>query len=112
MIALWLACASDPGVSDSPVPETYVELPAPRLLRRMSLDLRGVLPTVEELDRVEADPDALGELRDAYLADPRFEERLVDLLAERWLTRVDEFLIGHNEYPELATARENEFPHQ
>jgi hypothetical protein len=110
---LLLACAGEPPPEhDSAPTDPYVELSAPRLLRRMSLDLRGVLPSVEDLDRVEADPGALGELRDGYLEDPRFEERLVDLLAERWLTRVDEFLIGHREYPELASARENEFPHQ
>ena len=33
-----------------------VPLDAPRLARRLSLDLRGVLPSTEELDAVEADP--------------------------------------------------------
>ena len=69
-----------------------MQVGAPRLARRMSLDLRGILPTSAELDLVEADPSQLSTLRDAWLEDPHFEERLVRLLGERWQTRVDEFL--------------------
>ena len=87
-----------------------VELDAPRLLRRMSLDLLGVLPPVEDLDAVEADPTALSDLRDAMLEDPRLEERLVQLFAERWHTQVDEFLIIYMEYQEYAYDWTNEFP--
>ena len=92
MIALLLACA--PAAPDSvPVAEAspYVALSAPRLLRRLSLDLRGVLPSISDLDAVEADPDALDGLRDAWLNDPALEDRLVSFLAERWETRVDDF---------------------
>ncbi|MES2641131.1 MAG: DUF1592 domain-containing protein [Myxococcota bacterium] len=73
-------------------------LATPRLLRRMSLDLRGVLPSEAELDAVEADPAALGALRDTYLADARLEERLVSLFAERWHTVMDEYEVGPNDY--------------
>jgi hypothetical protein len=72
-------------------PPTVTPLDAPRLARRLSIDLRGVLPTVEELDRVEADPAALSALRDAYLEDPLFEEQMVALYQERWLTAIDTF---------------------
>lgn len=82
---LLLACA------EAPPPAELVPLPAPRLARRLSIDLRGVLPTADELDRVEADPTALQPLRDAWLADPRFEERLVQLYQERWRTAIDTF---------------------
>lgn len=61
------------------------------LARRVSLDLRGVVPTLDELEAVEADPDALTSLIDTWMADPRYEERLVDVFGEQWLTRVDEF---------------------
>jgi hypothetical protein len=57
----------------------------------MSLDLRGVLPTVDEYEQVEADPTALDTLRDAYLEDPLFEERLVFIFSEHWHTMIDEF---------------------
>lgn len=87
-----------------------VPLDTPRLARRMSLDIRGVLPTVAELDAVEADPTQLGALRDAWLDDPRFEQRFMYLLGERWLTRVDEFLIYYMEYRDLSMDPRNEYP--
>ena len=52
---LWalLACSPEPPL---------VPLDAPRLLRRVSLDLRGTLPELEQLDAVEKDPAALYEI--------------------------------------------------
>lgn len=98
MIALLLAlsCASGPEAArDSATPSDAMEavapLSAPRLLRRLSLDLRGVVPSIEELDAVEADPSRVTTYRDAWLDDPRLEQRLVELLAEQWRTRIDEF---------------------
>lgn len=107
MIALWmlLSCAGpapapggDSGGTTVDAGETLVDADPPRLLRRLSLDLRGVLPTVAELDRVQADPAELETLRDEYLADPRLEDRLVGLLAERWHTRIDEHDILYYDY--------------
>jgi hypothetical protein len=88
----------------------YQPLPAPRLLRRMSLDLRGVLPSVAELDAVEADPSQLGVIRDQYLEDTLFEERLVQVLAETWHSRVDSFLIAWWEYEALGEQPTIEYP--
>lgn len=85
-------------------------LSTPRLLRRISLDLRGVLPSIDELDAVEADPDALEPIVDAYLEDPRLQTRLVDLLGETWHTQVDAFLLEYLEYPSLRMQPEQEFP--
>jgi hypothetical protein len=104
-----LAAADTGAAAPSPRAATPASspLPAPRLLRRLSLDLRGVLPTAAELDRVEADPDAVWALRDAWLADPRLEERLVHLLAERWHTRVDSFLVQYLDYQALAYDPDN-----
>ena len=78
---------------DAPVggPFAGAPLDARGLLRRASLDLRGVVPTEAELDAVEADPAAVDALILGFLDDPRYEERLVDLLAERFLTRGEEF---------------------
>ena len=113
MIALWLlACGSEGPLPDPPdkdtgtvtggptwsEPDRFSPLPAPRLLRRMSLDLLGVLPSTADLDRVEADPTAVGPLRDALLEDPRLEDRLVQLLADRFLTRIDTFPLSHRDY--------------
>ena len=90
-------------------------LPAPELLRRMSLDLRGALPSTAQLDAVEAAADAeaqaaaLAAAREEILADPLLGERLVILLGERWHTRVDAFLIGYTEYPALAQDSQAEY---
>lgn len=100
VVLLLLGCAEPVA----PSPETgaaglaAAPLPAPLLLRRLSLDLRGTLPSLAELDAVEADVGALPGLRDAMLSDPRLQERLVDLLAEQYLTRTDEFNIDHTQF--------------
>ncbi|MFN7144079.1 MAG: DUF1549 domain-containing protein, partial [Myxococcota bacterium] len=96
MILLLLACAGgDPAVA---TPEALVPLDDTRLLRRLSLDLRGVPPTLEEIAQVEADPAALDTLRDAFLLDPRLEDRLVSFWAERYRTRIDEFQVRFYDY--------------
>lgn len=53
------------------------------LLRRLSLDLTGLPPTLEEADRFLADrtPDAYAKMVDHYLASPRFGEQW----ARHWL---------------------------
>jgi hypothetical protein len=53
------------------------------LLRRVTLDLTGLPPTLSEIDAFEADPDAnaYGKVVDRLLASPRYGERM----AIRWL---------------------------
>ena len=75
-----------------------VLLDAPRLLRRLSLDLRGRLPDGDSLARVEADPSALDDLVDRYLDSPELEPRMTELLAEHWWTRVDVFDVVYQDY--------------
>lgn len=96
---LWwlIACSGGDKDAVAPGPE-LVPLEAPALTRRLSLDLRGVLPTVEELDEVEADPAAVDELREAWLHSPEIEDRLVAFFAESWHTEVDEFQARHYDY--------------
>ncbi len=79
-------------------------LDSARLLRRISLDLRGVLPSLDELAAVTAEPGAVDDYAEAWLADPRLEERLVDLLAERWLTRIERFDIPLSAFWGLDTT--------
>jgi len=92
-----------------PIPTVYEALDGPRLARRASLDLRGVLPDVDELDAVAAGTTTPEELAGTWLEDPLFEERLVHLLAERWHTRVDRFLVTSLEYHQLADDEEAEY---
>lgn len=91
VVLLLLGCAEPVA----PSPETgaaglaVASLPAPLLLRRLSLDLRGTLPSLAELDAVEADVGALamligagvrgGQVIGAY--DDDFVGRPVDLVS-------------------------------
>lgn len=107
---LWLAACGElqeipplpEATSEAPSPQPEVSVAAPLppalLLRRASLDLRGVVPTLDELALVEADPAALDGLVDSFLEDPRWEGRLADLWAEHLLTRVDNYLVGPEDY--------------
>ena len=79
MVSLLLLLSCNGPEAEAPGALITTALDAPRLARRLSLDILGVLPTTEELDAVEADPSALEDLRDKWLQDPRFEARLVDL---------------------------------
>lgn len=79
-----------------------------RLLTRISLDLRGVRPTAEELDRVAADPDELDALVAEFTADPRFGQRAMDMWSEVYLTRSDVFSLSAADFgleDEAAFAR-------
>lgn len=110
MIGLLLACADEPAPKVTNPDDAFIALSAPRLLRRMSLDLRGTLPTTAELDAVEGgDEAALEAGRDAILDDAAFEQRLVLKLAERWYTRVDEYLLKNVEYPSIF-EKSKEYP--
>ncbi|HEX4591466.1 MAG TPA: DUF1549 domain-containing protein, partial [Gemmataceae bacterium] len=65
------------GLSPSP------EADRRTLIRRLSVDLTGVLPTPEEIESFEEDrsPDAYERLVDRYLASPSYGERW----ARHWL---------------------------
>ena len=85
-----------------------VPLSSPQLLRRASLDLRGVLPTTDELNAIEADAGQWSVLRDIYLEGPAFEDRFVSMLAEHWQTRVDVFDVVYQDY-HLDSSEEFDF---
>lgn len=89
MVALVLALMACNTDEVEGVPPAPTDLEPVDLLTRASLDLRGVRPTVAEIERVEADPAAVDVLLDEYLADERFEARVRDLFAEVYLTRTE-----------------------
>ncbi|MEQ1565506.1 MAG: DUF1549 domain-containing protein [Myxococcota bacterium] len=92
MIAL--ALFGCPAPTEVPAPEVPAEIPEldpVGLARRMSLDLRGIPPTLDEYHQVRSDPSSLDALVDTWMADPRFQQRLVELYAEVYLTRTDAF---------------------
>ncbi|MBX2796394.1 MAG: DUF1592 domain-containing protein [Myxococcales bacterium] len=98
MFLLLAACTGSteqPGSEPStPTLGEVVEHAAEDQLIRASLDLRGVRPTIAELDRLDADPSQLDVLIDEYLADERFGARVADLFSEVYLTRTETFFIN------------------
>ncbi|MEL6346858.1 MAG: DUF1585 domain-containing protein [Myxococcota bacterium] len=95
-LLLTLACHTD--ATDSPADETPEAKDTPiapmddlRLLSRMSLDLRGVRPSPEEIARVEADPAALDEILEEMLRDDRFGDQIRSMYGEVYLTEADYF---------------------
>ncbi|MCB9689134.1 MAG: hypothetical protein H6738_11700 [Alphaproteobacteria bacterium] len=111
LVALPLACdpavAPIPGQPEDGVPVGTVSLSPDRvlhrltdveLLTRISLDLRGVRPTPEEMDAVLADPSVLDDMIDAFLLDVRFERRLEDLWSEILHTRNGDWHVRFDVY--------------
>jgi len=80
MILLLLSCATD-------AEPALVALGNREQLIRLSVDLRGVHPSEEELLAIEADLDLYDQYVDRYLADPRFLDRVEEILNTRMLTR-------------------------
>jgi hypothetical protein len=104
---LLIACGGDaepdPTVARdaSSPPSLEAQLPPmdpTRALIRASIDLRGARPSLAELDRIDTDPDAYDELVAAFMADPRFEARMVDFWAEVFLTRTDRFAFQASDF--------------
>ncbi len=80
LIAL-LACAPEPEGDG-------LTLLSPReQLIRVSVELRGVHPSEEELLAIEADPSLYSAFAERYLADPRVSERIREIFDTRWWTR-------------------------
>jgi hypothetical protein len=91
---LLVACGEpEPRPAAAVDPVRIPELEGSALLTRISLDLRGIRPTEAEILRVEGDPEEVEALVEEYLRDPRFEERVVDLFAEVFLTRTENYVV-------------------
>ena len=90
MVILVLACGSSSSEVTQPVAS---ESDAVAMLTRISMDIRGVRPSIEDVDAVIADASVLDSLVDEYLEDPRFPERIVDLYSEIYLTQAESFSV-------------------
>jgi len=68
------------------------------LLTRASLDLRGVRPQLSELSRIEAHPEEVDEMIATFVDDPAFGERVKDMFAGAWRTRIDTYRLPAEAY--------------
>ena len=79
VIALLLAaCGGGETPEPQPSPPSALVNPA-EMLTRASLDIRGVRPNAEDVERIHQTPDDLDTLIDGYLQDQRFPRRVMDL---------------------------------
>jgi hypothetical protein len=92
ILLLMLACAPPADTSAD------AALSPVQLLTRISLDLRGVRPSDDEIEAVEASPDAVWPLADGYLRDPRWGGQLRNLYAVIYRTRYEDLYIKADEY--------------
>lgn len=94
----WTLATPLPTPSPAAPVSAATELDPGHLLARISLDLRGVRPGLEEIAAVEADPTRIDTYVDTYLQDPRFGERVRSLFADRYLTRQDYWYVTAADY--------------
>ncbi|MFN0250636.1 MAG: DUF1585 domain-containing protein [Kofleriaceae bacterium] len=88
---------NDAGVTPSP---TAVYLTPAQHLTRASLALRGVRPSVEDLQAVDTDPQALGDIVDRYLDTPEFGATIREMHNEALMLRVE---LAQFTFPGTAT---------
>lgn len=87
-----------PVVEEEAAVEAVVHMDAVNLLFRASLDLRGVRPSIAEIEAVEADPALVDTYIEQFLFDEQFGDRVRDLFAPIYLTRVDYFTVSGSAY--------------
>lgn len=90
-----VGCGDSDPIEVEPAWET---MSARKLLIRASLDLRGVRPSPDEFATLEADPDAVDDLIDSFVDDPRFGDRMADVYAEVALTRTEQWPVQAQTY--------------
>lgn len=94
MVILLLALACAPP-AETP---TDAALSPVQILTRISLDLRGVRPSDDEIQAVSDSPDAVWSLTDDYLKDPRWSAQVRNLYAVIYRTRYEDLYIKADEY--------------
>ena len=98
----------EPVQEEEPEEEEGEALSATRLLIRASLDLRGVRPSIEELEAVESDPALVDAYIEDFLYDERFGDRVVALFSEIYQTQSDTPLVSYadltSDYPRMVAS--------
>lgn len=98
VLAVLTACGTDVrsstgGGDDTPPEEispTAVYLTPAQHLTRVSLALRGMRPSLEDLRAVDADPSKLAAIVDRYLDSPEFGETIMEMHNESLLMRIEQ----------------------
>ena len=84
IIALWIASScGDTSPTDRPAVDAEARLV------RASMALRGIRPSIQELDRVHAHPKQVEAVIDGWMTGPELDETMGHLHAELLRTRVE-----------------------
>lgn len=95
------SAADTAGGDTASTPVELVPAAPDALLTRISLDLRGIRPSLAEQDEVAAAADptaAIDALTAAWLHDPRFGDQVASLYADVLLTRQDAYTITAHDF--------------
>jgi hypothetical protein len=90
------------------VSKTAVYLTPAQHLTRASMVLRGLRPSIEDLEAVTADPSALGSIVDRYLASPEFGQTIRELHNETLLMELEQPQFTYPAIGPVATATARE----
>ena len=106
-----VACDQGPGPGPGPDDDdddlpspTAVYLTPPQHLTRASIAIRGMRPSVADLEAVDADPGALPAIIDRYLTSPQFAATMRELHNETLLMRLEQPAFTYPAMGPLATA--------
>lgn len=102
LLVLALAVAA---CSEDDAEEVARALDPVAVLARASLDLRGVRPSAKEIATIEEDPTRLDGMIADFAEDPRFGERIKEMFAGAWRTRVDDYPLPEGAYDDATAAR-------
>ncbi len=80
-----------PATDDTNAPPLDSSLSARQVLRRASLDVRGRMPSADELAAIDAAPEALDSIMSSYVDDAAFGTSVKDLFARAFRTRFEEY---------------------
>ena len=107
--ALWFvflaASCPRPGIVPA-VGEGSTGLSPVQIFVRASLDTRGIRPSRAEIQILHEDPSQLSVLLDGLLEDERFQERVKDIFAPAFRTRVDFYPYVEENPARMAAIRE------
>lgn len=98
------ASSTGDDVPPPDVSKTAVYLTPAQHLTRASMVLRGVRPSVEDLEAVTADPNMLGTIVDRYLSTPEFGQTIRELHNETLLMEIEQPQFTYPAIGPVATA--------
>ncbi|HHH27089.1 MAG TPA: hypothetical protein ENK57_01900 [Polyangiaceae bacterium] len=96
------ACVTEDDASTEPAEPATVYLSPTDHLVRVSMALRGIRPSIADLNMVRNDPSQVEALVDVYLDTPEFGRTVRDIYAEAFLTRTDYFIFPAG-FPAVGT---------